>query len=195
MPVVLESNVYLQRNDTSRNILALLQTLLGVRVVPLAIQKRLIVCATLGSNVLGGRHQDGRSGDGRIHCIFPHRCSCCSCCNCWSLFVCRSHHLLPSCFSSLVLSLRFCSLFVRVSEPRTTGYGESPLSPWLLPALSCLSPTRLEALATLNMIFSVTHSNCLPRSTLIVILHGVVSPTLNVNPTLFVIPCMFVGEL
>ena len=91
-------------------------------------------------------------------------------------------------FASVLSSLGFLSL-------AQLAMANLPLSPWLLPALSCLSPTRLEALATLNMIFSVTHSNCLPRSTLIVILHGVVSPTLNVNPTLFVIPCMFVGEL
>ena len=41
----------------------------------------------------------------------------------------------------------------------------------------------------LNIIFSVTNSNCLaqyPR---------VVSPTLNVNPILFVIPCKFFGGL
>ena len=170
MPIGLESNVYLQRNDTSCNILALLQTLLGVGVVPLAIQKRLVMGATLGSNVLGGRHQDGRSGDGRIHHIFPHRCSCSSCCDTWSLFVCRSH-LLSLLFSSLRLSCLFPSVlsslgFLSLAQ---LAMANLPLSPCLLPALSYLLPTRLKALVQW--------------------IWYLVSPTLNVNPTLFVTPC------
>ena len=37
---------------------------------------------------------------------------------------------------------------------------------------------------TLNMLFRVTNSSCLAQY-----YHGVVSPTLNLNPTLFAIPC------
>ena len=50
----------------------------------------------------------------------------------------------------------------------------------------CIRTTR-------NMVSSVTNSNCLAQ--LLIINRSVVSPTLNVNPTLFVIPCKFLGVL
>ena len=52
--------------------------------------------------------------------------------------------------------------------------------------------SRLKEEATLNMIFSFTNSDCLAQLTVNL---GILSPTLNINPTLFVVPCKFFGGL
>ena len=46
---------------------------------------------------------------------------------------------------------------------------------------------KRHAITTLNMIFGVTISNCL--CSILIVNCGIALPTLNVNPTLFVIPC------
>jgi hypothetical protein len=46
-----------------------------------------------------------------------------------------------------------------------------------------------EPTATLTMVFSVTNSKL--SCSILIVTRSVVSPTLNVNPTLFVIPCKF----
>ena len=43
------------------------------------------------------------------------------------------------------------------------------------------------------MIFSVTNSSCV--AIILIVNRGMASPTLNVNPTLFVIPCDFIEGL
>jgi hypothetical protein len=51
---------------------------------------------------------------------------------------------------------------------------------------------RSKHKTTVNIIFSVTNSNCLAHY--LIVNYGVVSPTLNVNLTVFVIPCkLFFG--
>ena len=49
------------------------------------------------------------------------------------------------------------------------------------------------SITTLNMIFSIINSYCL--APILIVNGSIVSLTLNVNPTLFVIPCNFLGGL
>ena len=63
---------------------------------------------------------------------------------------------------------------------------------WIMPCHVHPTPTNKQNLSntTLNMIISEFHRFLLSCSILIVI-HSIVLPTLNVKPTLFVIPCEF----
>jgi hypothetical protein len=62
-PYIAKGLQSLQRDNTTRDVLALTQTSLGVGVIPLAIQKGSVLSSAFAGDVLGCSHEDSRGRD------------------------------------------------------------------------------------------------------------------------------------